>query len=215
MKTKFEKRLEEAIERKKDIEKQKQELLLKLSKKKSDINIKRTTGYDSFIEELSKSRKCGSDPLAKVKEKFTEQEINKIETFKTTIPEEHIGKYNTKRAPEMNDYDYIRQFIVTNINWYGIYQHHIEEDGVKYIDFEFNPSIEENDEKLDVFELLKGAVIDSEYKYSSILSSKNNLTLTDFIKQIKFWFSGKKCFIKKIRIEYNTLLEEAKKYGNR
>lgn len=119
------------------------------------------------------------------------------ETFTTRSIDTHQDIKNVDNVKN-SDQNLIKLFINRDFHFPGLYyQKSVDQDNNDCYDFEFIPSLEENDERLDSFITLKGKVISSEEKKGD-----------GFINKI---FGKKKVYIKKIRVIGDEMLKIAKK----
>lgn len=199
--TKFEKRLHAALKRKEDIEQIKQSLLGRIKLNYDDVKNK----YDFQIEKLKKTTKKNKDLDDTNFTGSTGNYFNK--TPKVPLVEQLLPK------KELSDKDIIYLFINKHIDWHGVNHYNFEEKGIKYIDFVFVQPIDENDKRLDILVELKGKVLSYEEKSSNELireiENDSNVIISS-IAQVFGKFTKKKTYIKKIRVEFNNLLEMAK-----
>jgi hypothetical protein len=208
--TKFEKRLHEALQRKKEIEEKKSELLKRMNqnqesaKNKFDLQIEKLrnlpsskrTGFESFIDQLKHSRYEGNQNPSEYLKQVKEEIVN---------PPKPIVKEKTDR-------EYVKYLILVKLDSYNMYHYYNTIDGVDYVDFEFIPSINEDDTKLDLFVNLEVKVLDTEEKSASekVRQVQEDDTVSNSVGNFLMKFTKKKTFIKKIRVEEEKLLKLAK-----
>lgn len=223
MATRFEKRLADALNRKKEIEERKNALLKRMRQnnqiavnarnkkiddlRKSISNI--GNGFQGFIEDLENERYQGNvdthSTTTPPQQGLSQTLDNMMKANKPTLTPEEEEKIK-------ND-DLVKYFIATNLDWSNFYQHYGEEvDGLRYVEFEFVPSIDEDDEKLDLLVALKGRVVDSEEKSANELvrGVQDDREVSNTIGNFLGKFTKKKTYIKRIRVKYDNILEKAK-----
>ena len=212
MGTNFEKRLQDALKRKKEIDERKAELLAKLKVKKEIAksnfeqkveklrNTARTSGFEDFIQELQDERFEGFNPT---------QYLEQIKKDNVVPPK--------PKVPEKTDDDRVRYYIDVKLYGYGWYQSEGKEvDGLRYFDFSFSPSIDEDSSELDIFVELKGKVLETEEKSANetVRQVQDDYEIPNGIGNFLGKFTKKKTFVKKIRVTYDEILKKSKElYG--
>ena len=237
MATRFEKRLADALNRKKEIEERKNALLKRMkqdqlvavqnrNQKIEELKKKvrdKSTGFQGFIDDLDDAKyqgnintadffksikDIGKEPSStpyRPQQGLSDTLDNMMKANKPTLTPEEEEKIK-------ND-DLVKYFIATNLDWSNFYQHYGEEvDGLRYVEFEFVPSIDEDDEKLDLLVALKGRVVDSEEKSANELvrGVQDDREVSNTIGNFLGKFTKKKTYIKRIRVKYDNILEKAK-----
>jgi len=233
MSTNFERRLNAALKRKQELDEKKYALLKRMGQKQKSARSK----FENLVDQLGEKTPVDQSILEETMDDVTSvlggigktvgNIGNKIQgnlnSLKNQLENDRHGENrryvnsqdNIPTTKEKTDEDRVEYLLATQLDWYGVYQHHIEdEDGLPCIDFEFVPSIDEDDSRLDLLVELKGKVIDYEEKSANEnirVLEEDEQGLAKGIGKMFGKFAKKKTFIKRIRVKYDAILEKAKK----
>ena len=153
--------------------------------------------------------------IVEMKNSFDELKNSRHE--ENQLKEEFVSP-KPKEKEVLSDKELLEHYLFLNLDR-GSMRHYFNSiEGIKYVDFEFVPSIDEDDKKLDSLVKLKGKVLNSEERSTNekVREVQDDDGISDFIGNFLGKFTKKKTFIKKIRVEEEKIMKLAKEcyYNN-